>query len=94
MSIKILTFILICAYIINIIYQIKFELPILNKQLKDEKEKLDEKHAQNGTLFSGKRNEDNKLIKLKHKKSFFDFWFFSVIFPVVLLTKIKDLIWK
>ncbi len=69
-------------------------LPILKKQLKDEKERLNEKHAQNGTLFSGKRNEDNKLRELKHKKVFFDFWVFSVIFPINILVKIKELIFK
>lgn len=91
MSTNILIFILICSYITNIIYQIKFELPILNKRLKDEKGVLDENHAQNGTIFSGKRNEDNKIMDLKHKKQLIDFWLFFVIIPINILIKIKDL---
>jgi len=93
MTTKILI-IFIVIYVFNLIYQVVFEFPILQKRLKDEQENLDEQHAQSGTAFSSKRNEDDKILKIKYKKEILLFWIFSVIVPISLLEKLKKSIFN
>ena len=87
-------YVILVIFLINFIYQMIFEFPILQKQLKDEQKNLDEQHAQQGTAFSSERIENNKILKIKHKKETLLFWVFSVIFPINLLEKIRKMIWK
>ncbi len=83
--------VLLVLYILNIVWQIKFEFPILQKRQKDEQENMDEEHASNGTIGSGPRIYNDKILKIKHKKELFTFWLFSIAIPIHFLERIIKL---